>query len=399
VCCVCVCCACVSARVGYERMCLCESEWVQVASRAYVSSVAKAAEDVCGFSPGFLATGRERDFVRHMRSGVAIRLDSFWVSVPVRTRQRTIKQVLWPVFLPHETFGTLVDVGALSRFVPPGGEAISEFWNAASGEPWWPSHPVAQMPVDRRRFTVPLLLHADEGTSAKKKPIMILSWNPALVHSGCSWETRHLIACVPSKAFVWGPSGENLTLDPILEAISTSFAHLLAGRWPAVADSVSRGRIRNQMQNARFAHDGAFWHAAFVGLKGDQKFMKACFLPARHFSTNKCCFHCWASKTNLGLAYSNTSPSALWRLTFETHAAWEQHSFRRNAYRNPLLRLPGMHKSLILDDPLHYLWLGVAQDLCGTLIQLLVEGGMFVTLTDAFDAFEAFSMRHGYRPF
>lgn len=43
-----------------------------------------------------------------------------------------------------------------------------------------PDHPIYDLPVERRRRTIPVLIHADEGTSQKKRALMIVSVQPVI---------------------------------------------------------------------------------------------------------------------------------------------------------------------------------------------------------------------------
>jgi hypothetical protein len=69
-----------------------------------------------------------------------------------------------------------------------------------------------------------------------------------------------------------------------------------------------------------------------------------------------------------------------------------------------LAQFPGMHKSLILGDLLHILYLGVGQDFCASVLCLLAESALLPlgkeeALGTLYRHFEGWCLSHGYRPF
>jgi len=66
----------------------------------------------------------------------------------------------------------------------PSLDEYSMFWEKFQG--LQPDHPIYAVSADRRRHTIPVLVHADEGTSQKKRPLMIVSVQP-LIGNGTSF--------------------------------------------------------------------------------------------------------------------------------------------------------------------------------------------------------------------
>lgn len=140
------------------------------ASIALVTRVARAASASCGFASELVDVPPvEKSYARLVRRRSFLRLDVKYITIPVFAKKnRAVKDVRWPVFLPHEFFGALVDLGLTCLLEPQQGDA-DKFWQNARREPWAANHPIYQLPENRWRDVIPLRLHGDEGQGTKKK--------------------------------------------------------------------------------------------------------------------------------------------------------------------------------------------------------------------------------------
>lgn len=373
---------------------------------SFTMKVAQAAKASCGFAAPLVdIPGNERAYARLVRRSAFLHLDFTYIQVPIRRHKGGfVERVAWPVFLPHEFFGALVDAG-LARLLQSQPHDALVFWQNAKHEPWARDHPVYQLPESQWQDIIPIRLHGDEGTGAKKRPVMVLSWQSVLIHAP-AWLSRFLVCVIPSKFFVYGPRGENQTIEPIYDAIRTSLCCLLAGRWPDAPFKRlgAEGRKRYVKRHQHFAFQGRVFRCAFAGVKGDGKFHRFTFLPTRHYGAAFVCWHCFAHRRLEPLVYTDVSLTAGWRATCESHAQWEATRRRRGLFRSAILDIPGFHKTLVHDDLMHVLYLGVAQDVCASILASLVDRGRFGTLDRetgllfAHAEFVAFSKSHGYDP-
>ena len=95
-----------------------------------------------------------------------------------------------PVFCFRDVIECLSRNGKMQQLVKdPSLGVYANFWEKFQGSQ--PDHPIYAVPTDRRKHYIPCLLHADEGTSQKKRPIMVLSVQP-LIGDGTSYGGRHI---------------------------------------------------------------------------------------------------------------------------------------------------------------------------------------------------------------
>lgn len=287
----------------------------------------------------------ERDFHRKVHKKLLLQVKPELVNLPVRNRRTGQMDVLrWPLLLPHQLLPAIISAGQLQRLVSPDGPSPADYWGAVQNEVWAAHHPVFQMHAGRDTV-IPCRLHGDGAAGHRKREITLVQWSSALCH-GCSWDYKFIITLLPSKLFT--PA----TWDVIWERIAESFQ--LCMNLPG-------------------------WKAAFVGLKGDQLFLKAVLRPNRNFGRNHCCWYCFASSKDPILLYTDMREDAGWLCTLEDNMP-------ENQRRHALWSIPGMHLQLVLPDLVHCMLLGSAQDFCGA---VLVECQALVPLQAALLQFRA----------
>ena len=95
-----------------------------------------------------------------------------------------------------------------------------------------PRHPVFTSHPRRLGRVIPVLIHADEGTTLKKKQLMILQWQPLLGHGtsrggmglnylGSSIQTRFLYAVMTGKTYI-GKNPKPKRLTSLVTAFATN---------------------------------------------------------------------------------------------------------------------------------------------------------------------------------
>ena len=296
------------------------------------------------------------------------KLEPFWVRIPIKMRRHHgFAMKPWPVLLPHEFFHALHTNSRMEVLLGPSGvDGIAAFWLGVQNEPWFQQHP-AQAERQRLPFTCPVRIHGDEGSTQKRAQLMIINWVSALVH-GPSLKTRLLFTVVPASLYV-KRGGRNATLQALYKVLAWSFRALYTGRWPSqgLPGFVLRGPSGQPLAGT--------WRCAFVGMKGDAKFVRETMHWRRHWGARHMCHECFASRTDAEFSYLQLGPEAAWRYTTEGHEDWLRNTLVQE--RSPLLEIPGFRKELIYHDLLHTVCLGIGQDFLGSALVELASRGAF----------------------
>ncbi len=94
-----------------------------------------------------------------------------------------------PVLTFRNVISCLSRNNKLDLIIPHGLDVFETFWNRFKGSE--PDHPIFGFPAEQRRRTLPVYIHADEGTSQKKRGIMVISVQ-GVVGAGTAFGGRHL---------------------------------------------------------------------------------------------------------------------------------------------------------------------------------------------------------------
>lgn len=147
-----------------------------------------------------------------------------------------------PVFCFRDVIECLSRNGEMQQLVKdPSLGVYAKFWEKFQGSQ--PDHPIYAVPTDRRKHYIPCLLHADEGTSQKKRPIMVLSVQP-LIGDGTSYggrrinfvgnslTTRYLYTTIMGKCYR-GKHSKRLTklVDSLAQDMKDLFDHPVSVSW------------------------------------------------------------------------------------------------------------------------------------------------------------------------
>ena len=125
----------------------------------------------------------ERDFHRAAKREFHIGIDPYYVKVPLKQTDGSIKGEEVAVLLPHELFAELANHHA-DHFVskmqgPPG--LVKKFWSAHRSERWMHEHPLRREVEEHPQNFIPLRLWGDDSGINKKqtRSIRVLSWSSA----------------------------------------------------------------------------------------------------------------------------------------------------------------------------------------------------------------------------
>lgn len=94
-----------------------------------------------------------------------------------------------PVLTFRNVISCLSRNNKLDLIIPHGLEVFETFWNRFRGLE--PDHPIFDFTAEQRKRTIPVYIHADEGTSQKKRGIMVISVQ-GTVGAGTAFGGRHL---------------------------------------------------------------------------------------------------------------------------------------------------------------------------------------------------------------
>ena len=121
-----------------------------------------------------------RVFKEFSKVGLAADIPETYVDIGIRH----------PVLKFRDVVSCLSQKGKMKLLVKDESLGVYEkFWNLF--EKGHAHHPIFSRPAEERRRCIPLLLHADEGTSQKKRGLMVISLQP-VIGNGTSHGGQHL---------------------------------------------------------------------------------------------------------------------------------------------------------------------------------------------------------------
>jgi hypothetical protein len=277
-----------------------------------------------------------------------------------------IEQIMHPVLLPHEVVACAYDEGHPFTSTMLGDPArLRYFWDGARSTKWFAAHPARGMDLDRM---IPIVLHGDDAPYCDTDSVLVMQWHPAMTH-GPSLDLKCLFTLLSCHECVM-VDGANRTLEVLHEVWAWSCSILLTGHWPHAGpqgpwDLQDRDNaVRAERVGTAFA--GGF-RLAFVGTKGDLKFLKSMYRWDRHYQCNFCCPLCLAHKRIARLFYGNTLPNAPWRETVLSHENI-MHEYTAKGTLPPIMSTPGWHAELSHLDLMHNLYLGVGPDVAASIM-------------------------------
>ena len=225
------------------------------------------------------------------------------------------------------------------------------FWRTYKGV--CPNHEVYATHSNLGRC-IPCRLHADEGTGARKKPILQCSWGPLLAAGMSSWDRYWLWTSMlheTYKEYNMGFEKGNTVIDSLMTHLAIE-----------VNDAFLHGF---ELQGY-----GKFF-LVFLTLDGDLPAQAKIFHCARNFcrEPNPMCPWCLANDTDL--PFTDVSSSAAWRATVNAEVPW--------TIPHAMTTVPGADTATFLaKDIFHECHLGLLRVFVASTICFLAKHGHFI---------------------
>eukprot|EP00438_Fugacium_kawagutii_P035612 Skav231842 [mRNA] locus=scaffold2215:283811:285574:+ [translate_table: standard] len=266
-------------------------------------------------------------------------------------------------------------------------DAIPSFWSAY--EKYHPSHEAFISQTDFSRL-IPVNLHGDEGRGKRRSQTTVVSFECLLGMAGKPVNCR---TCKPSSLPEYHGAGWNG--NPVCEKLvrnmkGHSFLQhfplfVIPGTWAKtykvltlrMLERVARD-FHDLFHNGFQTTDGARWHVAVVGKKGDLKwFAKICRLTRGYENKSRKtdiphCHCCLAGSP--GLPAEDLGPNPCWLQTIYAERPWREND-------QPSLDLVPFDvdkpEFLYKHDPFHTLRLGIYRHFCGSIVFMLLRLDFF----------------------
>ena len=194
---------------------------------------------------------------------------------------------------------------------------------------------------------IPCMLHGDEGTGHRKKPLFQLSWGSLLRIGKNSLERMFLITSCAHKMYSKYNKGSvagNIVIDRLLGEC---------------AKSASKAGV-----NGIQTRSGHKFYLVFLGLAGDHPFQTKAYRATRGHLKVDICPHCHAN--TYSVPFEDMSRQALWRFSIFQSLPWKR------GVSPPLLSIPGAgHPSFIRWDLMHMLPHGCARNFAASVICMM----------------------------
>ena len=205
---------------------------------------------------------------------------------------------------------------------------------------------------------IPCMLHGDEGTGHRKKPLLQLSWGSMLRIGKSSLERMFLITSCSHKMyskFNKGSEAGNIVIDKLLEEMAKS-----------AADAYHHGI------DTRSGHK---FFLVFLGIAGDHPFQTKAYRAVRGHLKLEVCPHCHANTYTV--PFEDMGLQAAWRATIFQTVPW------RRDMPPPLLSIPGAERPrFIRFDLMHMMPHGCARGYVASVI-CMMAGPMNIFLPSA----------------
>ena len=222
---------------------------------------------------------------------------------------------------------------------------LAEFWRK------WkviePHNAVYKDHANELDHCIPCMLHGDEGTGHRRKPLLQLSWGSMLRIGKSSLERMFLITSCAHKMYSRynkGSEAGNIVIDKLLEETAKS------------ALKAYGGGIETR--------SGHTFFLVFLGLAGDHPFQTKAYRAVRSHLKVDICPHCLAN--TYSVPFEEMGPRALWRTSVFQSVPW-----RRDA-APPLSSIPGaQHPAFIRFDLMHMLPHGCARNFVASVICMM----------------------------
>lgn len=236
-----------------------------------------------------------------------------------------------------------------------------------------PGLPIYQRTADEQMRTVPIAIHGDEGRGLGKTPILVLSYQLIIPHTGpdClnmsqhSFTTRLLFTLVPSTWYC----KDDATIDGLHQCLADDLCSLFHEGLP-----VKVGEDKAEMN----------FYVAAIGCKGDWPWVRKAFHLASGYRSTCVCHLCPSEDW---WDVSSTGQLRTWQGRIPT-------PFKQNKV-SPLRSVPGFETpDCIRPDLMHCFNIGIGGDLAASglmascRMSIFGEGSLDKRLDEAHDRFD-----------
>ena len=285
---------------------------------------------------------------------------------PTRLRRKRKKTILHPMLSICDMAKFLLDSERYSEKLlnhPVSRESdwteeLVKFW-----EKWRclePNNEVFKTHSNELGHCIPCMLHGDEGTGHRRKPVLQLSWGSLLRVGKNALERMFLITSCAHKMysrFNKGSVAGNIVIDKLLEECAKS-------AFKAHSDGIQ-------------TRSGQRFFLIFLGLAGDHPFQTKAYRATRGHLKKDICPHCHAN--TYSVPFEDMSRQALWRATVFQSVPWKRD------VAPPLALIPGSsHPGFIRWDLMHMLPHGCARNFAASIICMLA-GPMDIFVPNSLD--------------
>ena len=239
-----------------------------------------------------------------------------------------------------------------------------------AGETWVATHPAL---ADKRNYrtVIPIVVYGDDAQHIRNDKLKILQWS-SVVSRASTLDSKLIFAVLPVTACVIDRKVHS-TVNKLQAVLRWSLVARMDGRWPSV-DHDGKHFTDWRANKAGQPLAGPF-RCAFAGNKGDMQWHVMWNRFSRYWQCNYICHRCLASKANPELAFTDVSDSATW---LATEISCRQHLREYGANPPPIVQVPGWDPKNCYFDIMHCLYLGLGQDLSGSLISDLAFEGLWL---------------------
>ena len=262
-----------------------------------------------------------------------------------------------------------------------------------------PGHEIFQRHLDQLDRVVPLLLHGDEGRAVKRTNYLVMSMESPLgslhdpnLHCDCSKAMAHRSGIPSYGEDIGALPGDlvHLARQQVTNYKGHSYlSHWLlfgVGGWfykkhPSIVDDLFKAiatNLQSLFEKGVSLSDGSVIYGAVVAIKGDLDFHKKSMALTRSYanvgqvSENKICHACMAGAP--GCQFEDYSEIPQWQSSMFIERPWDQS-------QTPVLsKIPydqSCPEQILQWDIFHVFKLGVARDIIGGVLILLLRLGFF----------------------
>ncbi|CAK9111988.1 Nipped-B-like protein B [Durusdinium trenchii] len=318
----------------------------------------------------------ERDLHRWLE-GLGIRLQPYTVTMNLQVEGHEVKPHTVSVLLPHELIHCLSQDAFAFNSIFLGN--ISEsgrvgFWRHAQNLAPWRNHPCFEQENVSLASLVPLTVHGDGAQFFRDDEHYVYSISSLFGCNGCIQTTllsKFPIAIIPERWMRFSQAQKSVN-QTVAQVVAWSLKCSISGVGPDV------GMYGETLTGYRAEMRGVSlgpWKAAYFAFKADLKARKWMHSFSRYYKSKLICDSCLVSSgaRDSAMHYKNFSQEAAWPLTTVSHEDYMAMPGTKTTW----LQVEGFRLENCAFDFMRNVFLGIARDLCGSSIQVLIRFGWY----------------------